>query len=72
MGVKEATCDEPWILYVSDESLNSTPETYIALYVNQKLNKKFLKKEFLPKEKKSKWIELYHTNTSKRKLIQAY
>ena len=26
-GIKEGTCDEPWVLYVSDESLNSTPET---------------------------------------------
>ena len=25
MGIKEGTCDEYWILYVSDESLNSTP-----------------------------------------------
>ena len=34
MGTKEGTCDEHWVLYVSDESLNSTPETMIALYVN--------------------------------------
>ena len=34
MGIKEGTCDEHWGLYVSDESLNSTPETNIALYVN--------------------------------------
>ena len=35
MGTKEDTCcEEHWILYVSDESLNSTPETDIALYVN--------------------------------------
>ena len=34
MGTKEGTCDEHWVLYVSDESLNSTPETNIALYVN--------------------------------------
>ena len=27
-------CDEHWALYVSDESLNSTPEANIALYVN--------------------------------------
>ena len=34
MGIKEDTCwDEPWVLYVSDESLNSTPES-ITLYVN--------------------------------------
>ena len=34
MGIKEGTCwDEPWVLYVSDESLNS-PETIITLYIN--------------------------------------
>ena len=32
---KEGTCcDEYWVLYVSDESLNSTPEANITLYVN--------------------------------------
>ena len=35
MGVKEGTSDKPWVLYVNDESLNSTPETNIALYVNE-------------------------------------
>ena len=34
MGIKECICDEPWALYVSDQSLNSTSETNIALYVN--------------------------------------
>ena len=35
MGIKEGTCyNEHWVLYVSDESLNSTSETNIALYVN--------------------------------------
>jgi len=35
MGIKEGTwCDEHWVLYVSDESLNSTPETNIILYVD--------------------------------------
>ena len=34
-GIKEDTCwDEHWVLYVSDESLNSVPETVITLYVN--------------------------------------
>ena len=33
MGIKKGTV-EYWMLYVSDESLNSTPETNIALYVN--------------------------------------
>lgn len=35
MAIKEDTCDEKWVLYISDESLNSTSETNIALYVNQ-------------------------------------
>ena len=35
MGTKGDTCcDESWVLYVSDESQNSTPETNISLYVN--------------------------------------
>ena len=34
MGTKEDTCDEHWVLHVSDESLESTPETNIALFVN--------------------------------------
>ena len=42
MGIKERTCDEHWVLHVSDESLKY-PETNIALYVNYvkfKLKKK--------------------------------
>ena len=36
---QEGTCyEEHWVLYVSDESLNSIHETNIALYVNQNLN----------------------------------
>lgn len=35
IGIKENTCyAEHWVLYVSDQSLNSTPETNIAAYVN--------------------------------------
>ena len=34
MGIKEGTCDAHWVLYVSDESLNSTPETKTILYLN--------------------------------------
>ena len=34
MGIKEGTCDEHWVLYVSDESLNATPEINITMYVN--------------------------------------
>ena len=35
MGIKEGICfDEHWVLYVNDESLDSTPETNITLYVN--------------------------------------
>ena len=38
MGIKEGTCDEHWVLYVSVESLNSTPEgkkDYEANKMNQ-------------------------------------
>ena len=35
MGDEKGPCwDEHWVLYVSDESLNPTPETVITLYVN--------------------------------------
>ena len=35
MGIKGGTChDEPWMFYLSDESLNLTPERKVALYVN--------------------------------------
>ena len=41
MGIKEGTCDEHWVLYLSDEPLNSTPETDSTLYVfNWDFNKK--------------------------------
>ena len=34
MDIKEGTCcDEHWVLYVSDEFLNSTSETNITLHV---------------------------------------
>ena len=36
MSIKESTCyDKHWVSYVSDESLNSTPETNTTLYVNE-------------------------------------
>ena len=34
MGDGRTGCDEPWVLCVSDESLNSTPGTNITLHVN--------------------------------------
>ena len=35
MGIKKGTSyDGHWMLYLSDESLSSTPETNIALYVD--------------------------------------
>ena len=46
MGIKECTsCDEHQILYGSIESLYSTPETNITLYVNWNLNKSFLRNQ---------------------------
>ena len=51
MGIKEGTCcDENWVLYVSDESLNSTSETNTILYVTVNLNKILERKK--RKEKK--------------------
>ena len=34
IGIREGTCEEHGALYVSDESLGSTPETNTTLYVN--------------------------------------
>ena len=35
MGNKEGLdYEEHWVLYISDESVNSTPETSIILYIN--------------------------------------
>ena len=35
MGIKEGTCwDENWVLHISDESLDLTPETNTTRYVN--------------------------------------
>ena len=35
LGIRKGTCwDEHWVLYISNESLNSTPETIIILYIN--------------------------------------
>ena len=41
MSTQEGTyCDERWVWYVHDESLHSTPETKIALYVNYRMKSK--------------------------------
>ena len=32
IGIKEYTCNDHWVLHVSDKSLNSTPEITIILY----------------------------------------
>ena len=45
MSSEEGTCgDEHWVLYVSDESQESTPEAKTTLYVRQ-LDKKREKKK---------------------------
>ena len=44
MEIKECTFDEHWMLYGSDESLNSIPETNTTLSVNQLEFKEKLKK----------------------------
>ena len=49
MDIKEGTgcCDKCWLLYISDELLNSAPETNITLYIltNQNLNKNLTRKK---------------------------
>ena len=43
MIIKEGTfCNEHWVLYATDESLNSTPETNSTLYVNYWIFYKYL------------------------------
>ena len=37
-GIKEGACDEHWVLNISDESLDPTPETNTTLYVNWNVN----------------------------------
>ena len=39
IGIKEGTCDEHRVLYVNDESLNSTPEINIIECINWILSK---------------------------------
>ena len=43
-GIEEGTCDKHCVLYVSHESLNSTPDTNITLYVNWNLSKNLKEK----------------------------
>ena len=50
MSIKQGTCvHDHWVLYVSDESLNSTPETNITLNVNKLEFKLKLETNNLPK-----------------------
>ena len=50
MGIEEGTCwDEHWVLYVRDESRETTPKTkstLYTLYVSQLNNKLYFKKRF--------------------------
>ena len=46
MGTEEGTCwDEHWVLHVSDESRDSTPEAKATLYVNEPENKEQKREE---------------------------
>ena len=55
MGIEEGTCwDEQWVLYVSDESWESIPETkstLYTLYVSQLDNKLYFFKKSKAKTK---------------------
>ena len=36
MGIQEGSCcEERWMLYISDNSLNAIPETNITLHINR-------------------------------------
>lgn len=48
MVIKDGTCDEHWMLSVSDESLNSAPET---IFTNVKWHLKKKKVEKINKNK---------------------
>ena len=51
-GIKKGNCwDEHWVLYASEESLNSIPEIIITPYVNYLGFK-------LKKKKKKQWKEI--------------
>ena len=39
MGIKKGTWDEHWVLYVNDESLDSTAERLYYMLINLDLNK---------------------------------
>ena len=56
MGIKEGTYDEQWVANISDESLNSTPETNITLSMltDSNLNKNLEKLKRKKKFKKHK------------------
>ena len=34
VSIKNGTCVKHWVLYVSDESVNSIPEANVTLFVN--------------------------------------
>lgn len=60
IGIKKGTCwNENGVLYISDESLYSTPETNTALYANSILNKileEKQKKKTKPKNKQKRFV----------------
>lgn len=48
MGTKLLTYDEPWVLYVSDESRNSNQKPVLhCMLTNWNLNKKWRKKAYV-------------------------
>lgn len=34
MDIKDSTCREHWVLFVSDESINSAPANNFTLHIN--------------------------------------
>lgn len=52
MGIKEATCDEHWELYIINEPLHSIPEINIKIHVKKfeiKIWKRYIKVQRIDK-----------------------
>lgn len=72
VGIKEGTFyDEPWVFYVSNESLNSTPGASIVLYVNY-LKFRFKIYIYITLNKRKKSSKLGTQKLKRKKGIKKY
>ena len=78
MGIKECTCySAHWVLYISDESLNSTSETNIeySMWTNQNLNKNLKRKKSKNHKTRTKMAtdiwKIFTQSIKKCKLLQS-